>query len=173
MEKYLEQSNLTGISVGSLGTALNSDFDEDEPYNREDAKGFTTKALEYISGKDETALQVMVNGGNAFTWQYADHILGAALDSSRYIKASYSVPFVGVVLHGYTNFTGTPLNMEGDVNYAKLKAIENGSSVVPFSSCPQSVPASGSFPKSQLFSSGGRSIGVSASTSVLPRNTQN
>ena len=129
MEKYLEQSNLTGISVGSLGTALNSDFDEDEPYNREDSKGFTTKALGYISGKDETALQVMVNGGNAFTWQYADHILGAALDSSRYIKASYSVPFVGVVLHGYTNFTGTPLNMEGDVNYAKLKAIENGASV--------------------------------------------
>ena len=129
MEKYLAQNNLTGISVGSLGTALNSDFDEDEPYNREDAKGFTTKALEYISGKDDTALQVMVNGGNAFTWQYADHILGAALDSSRYIKASYSVPFVGVVLHGYTNFTGTPLNMEGDVNYAKLKAIENGASV--------------------------------------------
>ena len=129
MENYLKHSNLTGISVGSLGTALNSDFDEDEPYNREDAKGFTTKALEYISGKDDTALQVMVNGGNAFTWQYADHILGAALDSSRYIKASYSVPFVGVVLHGYTNFTGTPLNMEGDVNYAKLKAIENGASV--------------------------------------------
>ena len=129
MENYLEHNNLAGISVGSLGTALNSDFDEDEPYNREDAKGFTTKALEYISGKDETALQVMVNGGNAFTWQYADHILGAALDSSRYIKASYSVPFVGVVLHGYTNFTGTPLNMEGDVNYAKLKAIENGASV--------------------------------------------
>ena len=129
MENYLKQSNLTGISVGSLGTALNSDFDEDEPYNREDSKKFTTKALEYISGKDETALQVMVSGGNAFTWQYADHILGAALDSSRYIKASYSVPFVGVVLHGYTNFTGTPLNMEGDVNYAKLKAIENGASV--------------------------------------------
>ena len=129
MEKYLKQDNLTGISVGSLGTALNSDFDEDEPYNREDAKGFTTKALEYISGKDETALQVMINGGNAYTWKYADHILGAALDSSRYIKASYSVPFVGVVLHGYTNFTGTPLNMEGDVNYAKLKAIENGASI--------------------------------------------
>ena len=46
------------------------------------------------------------------------------------------------------------------------------SSVVPFSSCPQSFPASGSFPMSQLFSSGGLSIGVSASTSVLPMNTQ-
>ena len=46
------------------------------------------------------------------------------------------------------------------------------SSVVPFSSCPQSLPASESFPMSQLFVWGGQSIGVSASTSVLPMNTQ-
>ena len=46
------------------------------------------------------------------------------------------------------------------------------SSVIPFSSCPQSFPASGSFPISQLFTSGGQSTGVSASTSLLPMNTQ-
>ena len=46
------------------------------------------------------------------------------------------------------------------------------SSVVPFSSCPQSFPALGSFPMSQLFTWGGQSIGVSASTSFLPMNTQ-
>ena len=46
------------------------------------------------------------------------------------------------------------------------------SSVVPFSSCFESFPASGSFQMSQLFSSGGQSIGVSASTSVLPVNIQ-
>ena len=46
------------------------------------------------------------------------------------------------------------------------------SSVITFSSCPQSLPASGSFPMSQLFASGGQSIGVSASASVLPMNTQ-
>ena len=46
------------------------------------------------------------------------------------------------------------------------------SSVVPFSSCSQSFPASGSFQMSQLFASGGQSIGVSASTSVVPVNTQ-
>ena len=46
------------------------------------------------------------------------------------------------------------------------------SSVIPFSSCPQSFPASGSFQMSHLFVSGGQSIGVSASTSVLPMNTQ-
>ena len=46
------------------------------------------------------------------------------------------------------------------------------SSVVPFSSCPQSLPASGSFPVSQLFAWGGQSIGVSALASLLPMNTQ-
>ena len=46
------------------------------------------------------------------------------------------------------------------------------SSVLPFSSCPQSFPASGSFQMSQLFTWGGQSTGVSASTSVLPMNTQ-
>ena len=46
------------------------------------------------------------------------------------------------------------------------------SSVIPFSSCPQSFPGSWSFPMSQLFASGSQSIGVSASTLVLPMNTQ-
>ena len=46
------------------------------------------------------------------------------------------------------------------------------SSVITISSCPQSLPASGSFPMSQLFASGGQSIGVSTSTSVPPMNTQ-
>ena len=46
------------------------------------------------------------------------------------------------------------------------------SSVVPFSSCLQSFQASGSFPMSQFFTSGGQSIGVSASASVLPMNIQ-
>ena len=46
-------------------------------------------------------------------------------------------------------------------------------SVIPFFSCPQSLPGSESFPMNQLFAWGGQSIGVSASTSVLPMKTQN
>ena len=48
----------------------------------------------------------------------------------------------------------------------------NHFSVIPFSSCPQSFPESGSFPMSQLFATGGQSIGVSDSTSDLPMNIQ-
>ena len=51
-------------------------------------------------------------------------------------------------------------------------AIQPSYPLVPFSSCPQSFPASGSLPMSQPFASAGQSIGVSASTSVLPMNSQ-
>ena len=114
-----------GISVSTLGNALNSDFDEDEPYNREDSKEFTVEAFKHFKS---TYGSVMTDGGNAYVWKYVDHILGVSLDSSRYNFASESVPFIGVVLHGSINFAGEPLNMEGDLRYAMLKAIENGAS---------------------------------------------
>ncbi len=113
------------ISVSTLGNALNSDFDEDEPYNREDSKEFTSKAFEHF---DKTYSQVMTDGGNAYVWKYVDHILDVSLESSRYNFSSEAVPFIGVVLHGSVKFAGEPLNMEGDLEYALLKAIENGAS---------------------------------------------
>ncbi len=128
---YLKYDNVNGISVSTLGNTLNSDFDEDDPYNREDSKKFVATALEYLSGLENNQgqeIELMSEGGNAFTWKYLDHLLDVALDSSRNNDAAHAVPFVGVVLHGYVNFTGAPLNMEGNIQYAMLKAIENGAS---------------------------------------------
>jgi hypothetical protein len=115
----------SAISVSTLGSDLSSDFDEDEPYNREDSKQFTIAAFEYL---DENYDSVMTSGGNAYTWKYVDHILNVSLDSSRYVKSSNSVPFIGVVLHGSIQFSGSPLNMEGNIGYAMLRTIENGAS---------------------------------------------
>ena len=115
-----------GVSVATLGTDLNSDFDEDEPYNREDSKKFTTELLADI---EESYGNVMIEGGNMYSVQYADHILGVALDSSRYSNASEAVPFMGMVLHGCVNFAGGAINMAGDTQYELLKAIENGSNL--------------------------------------------
>ena len=69
------------------------------------------------------------------------------------------------VHHQLPEFTQTHVHRVGD-------AIQPSHPVVPFSSCPQSLPASGFFPMSQLFAWGGQSTGVSASASVLPMNTQ-
>ena len=69
------------------------------------------------------------------------------------------------VLHYLPEFAQTHVHWVGD-------AIQPSHPVFPFSSCPQSFPASGSFPMSWLFASGSQSIGSSASVSVLPMNTQ-
>ena len=76
----------------------------------------------------------------------------------------------------WTTARQASLSIANSQSLLKLMSFESvmpsiSSFVVPFS-CPQSFPASGSFQMSQLFASGGQSIGVSASTSVLPVNTQ-
>ncbi len=125
-EKY-NKYNPIGISVSTLGSDLNSDFDEDEPYNREDSKKFTISAFEYFDQAYDG--NVMTSAANAYTWKYVDYITDIALDSSRYSQAWASVPFLGIVLHGYVQYAGTALNMEGNIDYALLKAIENGASI--------------------------------------------
>jgi len=119
---YLGYGN-DAIAVTTLGTDLNSDFDEDEPYHREDNKGFTLDLLERI---DADYNSVMIEGGNSYAVKYADVILGASLTSSNYVKASETIPFLGMVYHGSKVFTGSATNMEGDINEAILHAIENG-----------------------------------------------
>ncbi|MGN1346051.1 MAG: DUF5696 domain-containing protein [Eubacteriales bacterium] len=123
--RYLSYGN-DSISVSTLGTDLNSDFDEDEPYHREDGKQFTIELLERLDSDYEN---IMIEGGNAYAVKYADVILNASLTSSKYVKASESIPFLGMVYHGSKVFTGSATNMEGDINEAILRSIENGASL--------------------------------------------
>ena len=130
IEKYYEKFSGTyktfdpmGISVSTLGSNLNSDFGKKNPTNREDAKKIISSILSTIK-KDYNS--VMVSGGNAYALTYTEHLLEAAVDSSRFATSSRSIPFVGMVLHGYVNFAGSAINMAGNVNYQVLKAIENG-----------------------------------------------
>jgi glutaredoxin-related protein len=115
--------NLVGMSVGSLGNSLNSDFDEDDPYNREDSKQNIIETLNKIR---ETGYAMMMDGGNAYAVGYAKHVLNAPLDSSNYTYASESIPLFGMVYHGYLSYAGAPTNMAGDIRYEMLKIMENG-----------------------------------------------
>jgi len=121
-ESYLDHAN-TAISLSTIGNALNSDFDEDEPYNRADSKDFT---VDFLSTVSEDIPSIMSEKPNVYTWQYVDKMLGVSLESSRSLYASASVPFMGVVLHGSVEFAGDAMNMAGDIDYEILKAIENG-----------------------------------------------
>lgn len=124
-KKYLKY-NIGAIGVSSLGTILASDFNEDAPITREDSKYYTEELLKQIK-KDNG--NVLVSGGNAYTIPYVTDIVDFSLDNSGYSISSASVPFAGMVLHGYVNYAGTAMNMEGDVQYKLLKSLENGAAL--------------------------------------------
>ena len=118
----------TNVSLSTLGSDLNSDFDEDEPYNREDSKAFTVQLLKQFA-TNKSYNKIMVDAGNAYAIPYASIVLNAPLDSSRFLNTSESIPFFGMVYHSYLVYAGAPTNMAGDMQYEKLKIIENGATL--------------------------------------------
>ena len=102
---------------------------------------------------------------------------GAEFPRHRSVQFSHSVVSDSLQPHGLQHArppcpSPTPGVYSDSCPWSRWCHPTISSSVVPFSSCLQSFPASGSFPMSQLFASGGQSIGVSASASVLPMKTQ-
>ncbi len=126
IEEDLLDLGITNISVATLGSDLNSDHNEDYTLDREASEAVITSVFDDMKNNK---LGIMVNGGNAYSLGYASHILDVPLDSSMNINTSMSVPFMGMVLHGYTEFAGTAINLDGDYEYSVLKAIENGANL--------------------------------------------
>ncbi|MBQ9071254.1 MAG: hypothetical protein IJY23_07925 [Clostridia bacterium] len=125
--KKYSKYDITSISLSTMGSDLNSNFDEDVPVNRDDAENYVTAVLNRIANEDE--LDIMLDKGNAYTLKYASHILNASIDSSHFKHSSYAIPFVGMILHGSVNYTGTPINYAGAPRYELLRAIESGASL--------------------------------------------
>ena len=117
----------TGISVSTLGSDLNSNFDKDNPVSRDDAQGYVTALLDRIA--NQSNYDVMMSQGNIYAVKYADHILGVCTDSSYYRYSSYTIPFIGMILHGYVNYAGNALNYSGSPDYDLLRSIENGAAI--------------------------------------------
>ncbi len=126
ISKKFSKIGAGGISVASIGYDLNSDHNEDYVLNRDEAQELVEDFLKLL--KEENG-SVMVDGGNSYSLGYADHILSVPLESSMNINTSQSVPFMGMILHGYVEFAGTPINLDGDYDYSVLKAIENGANL--------------------------------------------
>ena len=115
---------------------------------------------------------------NIQDWFPLGNILCLSLSSASQFSSVQSLSPVRLFATSGIAAHQASLSITNSQSSVKLTSIESvmhsaiSSSVVPFSSCPQSLPASESFPMSQLFAWGGQSIGVSASASVLPVNNQ-
>lgn len=118
--------NVGSISLSTLGSDLNSNFAEENTINREEAMGMVQNLFAKVvaDGND-----VMIDTGNIYAVKYASHILNMPIDSSHLRIASYTVPFTGMVLHSYVNYTGEPINYSGSPAYDRLRAIESGAAL--------------------------------------------
>ncbi len=131
--KSASEYNITSLATRALGSDLSSDFDEKTGYIfREDSKINTQALLSKLSGKklsepiSNPTYNLILDAGNAYSLPYASSLTNVSIDSSRFLNTSEAVPFVGMVLHGSIEFSGAPINMEGDDQYMFLKALENG-----------------------------------------------
>lgn len=126
----LSEFDIKFLATRSLGSDLNSDFDKEDYYNREDASDKVVEMLKKLKGEGgKKSYSLILDTGNSYAIPYADAILSASLDSNRRMETSEAIPFFGMVYHGSIEFAGGAFNMEGDTEYMFLKAIENGSTL--------------------------------------------
>ena len=115
------------LSVSTLGSDLNSNFDSENVVDREEAKANTVKLLDRMA--NDSGYELMLNAGNVYALRFATHLIDFSIDSSHFRYSSYSIPFTGMVLHGYVNYAGGALNYSGSDDYELLRSIENGAAL--------------------------------------------
>ena len=122
-KKDYAKLGISGLSVSSVASDLNSDKDSGRGISREEALSYYTELLS--SAAEDYDL--IADGSNAYAYGYASKIIGLAGESSGYPDADYSVPFLQMVLHGSRSYTSQAVNLSGDAETEILKAVENGS----------------------------------------------
>ena len=119
--KSYDTLGVNGLNVSDIGRDLFSDMNKEAGLNRQQSLELVGEALDSLSGKD-----LMVSVGNAYTWPSASYITDIPLDSSRYNREQYAVPFVQMVLHGYIGYGSSPVNNSADYREALLRAVAFG-----------------------------------------------
>lgn len=119
-----QQFNISGLSLGDLGSQINSDFNLSNPVSRADSLVINQDAMQRLS--EEYKLDLMINKANIYALPYASHLVNIPLTSNNYNIVSRSVPFYQIVMHGYVHYAGYPLNYAADYDYAVLKMVETG-----------------------------------------------
>jgi len=118
-----KQYNLQGISLRYLGKELNSDFNEGRTIQRQESQKLIEAQLKNIN---ENNINIMVDEGNGYTLPYVRNILNMPLDHSLFNILDESIPFYQMVIHGFVDYAGEPINLAGNMDRVILKSIETG-----------------------------------------------
>lgn len=123
----LRHLDLRGVSLRYMGEQLNSDFrpDPEDLIDRQQAKAIV---LDTVAKMDDE-WDLMVTGGFAYLLPHTRHILNVPLESSGFSILDEDVPFYQMVLRGYADYTGEPMNLAQDYEASLLRTIETGASL--------------------------------------------
>lgn len=124
--KSYQKLNIDAISLRNFGTDLNSNFREKSLSDREKTKEIITGELDKLKTK---GYDIMTEGGNDYVLKYASHILNMPFEGSNYNICDESIPFYQIVVRGYVNYAGEPINLASEYNKAVLKTVETGSGI--------------------------------------------
>lgn len=128
-KKMSEAANI-GYSWSDYGSKLFSDFNAKHPYDRSQ----TVAAMDRAATLATDAFgRLITDGGNAYVLGKATALLNVPLGNSALDCESYAVPFYAMVLHGYVDYAGAPMNTGANMDRAYLAGIESGAS--PYYSC--------------------------------------
>lgn len=120
-----EECEIRGISVRYMGTQVNSDFRRDHDLvDRSQAADIIEEQARKLSV--DAGLKVMAEGANDLVLPYVDCIVNMPTESSQYFIIDESIPFYQMVVHGFIEYAGEPLNLASDPVNNVLKAAETG-----------------------------------------------
>lgn len=123
--KAYGEYGINGLSLRELGDVLYPDFRKDQVIDRAQAERIIQQQLDVLADSD---LDLLATGGNAYALPYVDQILDVPMSDSGYHITDQSIPFYQMVLHGYVDYAGQPVNLaaRADPRLSMLKAIETG-----------------------------------------------
>jgi len=122
--------SLSGLSLEDLGDTLYGNYRKGSQVDRTQAVRVVVNQAQKIDEK-LSSTDLMVNGGNAYLFPYAEHIVNAPMSDSGFNITDEAVPFYQMILHGYAHYSGAPFNLkqDSDIRDYVLKNIEYGSNL--------------------------------------------
>jgi hypothetical protein len=124
MSNNVKKYDVTGFASTTLGQKLYSDFDK-VSIGRDQSQDIWINAIKQLN----KTKKIMLSEPNAFAIPYASDINNVPVTSSQFKLEDNDVPFYEIVLHGYVNYSVSPINTFTETKYYLLKSLETGSSL--------------------------------------------
>ncbi len=120
---WLKDAGAQGVTFRDIGVMLSADYDPNCVRSRETVKAMNIRTL---ADAREAGEAVMIKNGFDFTLPYADIVTDMDLSGNRYMILDRHIPFYQIAIHGMVDYTGKPLNLEGDYQTELLRSVEYG-----------------------------------------------